>query len=51
MEARTDSNNEKFEVLRNTLVSRMGVHQACTEAIQEGTIAKMDALEKDNRNH
>jgi hypothetical protein len=35
-------NNEKFEVLRGTLVSRMDIHQARTEDIQE-VIAKMDA--------
>jgi hypothetical protein len=35
MEARIDANNKKFKVLRSTLVSRMDIHQARTEAIQE----------------
>jgi hypothetical protein len=43
METRRDANNEKFEVLRSTLVSRMDSYQARTEASQEEIIAKMDA--------
>jgi hypothetical protein len=35
MEARIDISNEKFEVLRGTLVSWMDIHQDRTEAIQE----------------
>jgi hypothetical protein len=42
-EARINANNEKFEVLRGTLVSRMDTHQARTKAIQEEIMSKMDA--------
>jgi hypothetical protein len=35
MEARTDANNEKFEVLLSTLASQMDIHQARTEAVHE----------------
>jgi hypothetical protein len=43
MEAEIETNNEKFfKVLQSTLVSRMVIHQARTEAIQEQIIAKMD---------
>jgi hypothetical protein len=41
MKAEIRARNENFEVLRRTLVSRMVIHQARTEAIQE--VAKMDA--------
>jgi hypothetical protein len=41
IEAKIQSNDEKFEVLRSTLVSRMDIHQAKTEAIQEEIIAQM----------
>jgi hypothetical protein len=37
------ANNEKFAVLRGTLFSRMDIHQARAEAIQEEIIAEMDA--------
>jgi hypothetical protein len=33
--ARIYANNEKFEVLRGTLVSRMDIHQARTESIKK----------------
>jgi hypothetical protein len=42
MEAKTDTNNEKFEVLRGTLISPMDVHQARSETTQEEMKAKMD---------
>jgi hypothetical protein len=42
-QAGIDANNEKFVVLRSTLVSRMDIHQARTEAVQEEIIDKMDA--------
>jgi hypothetical protein len=35
MEARIDADNEKFEVLRGTLVSWMDIHQARTMSTQE----------------
>jgi hypothetical protein len=35
MDARIDANNEKFEALRGTLVSRMDIHQARTVSTQE----------------
>jgi hypothetical protein len=35
IEAEIKTNNDKFEVLWSTLVSRMDIHQARTEAIQE----------------
>jgi hypothetical protein len=40
IEAELETNNEKLEVLRNSLVSRMGIHQVRTE---EEILAKMDA--------
>jgi hypothetical protein len=43
MEAKTDVNNEKFEVPRGTLISRMDIHKARTEANQRELTAKMDA--------
>jgi hypothetical protein len=41
MEARIEANNEKFEALRGTLLSRMVIHQARTQDIQEEMEAKM----------
>jgi endo-alpha-1,4-polygalactosaminidase (GH114 family) len=41
MEARIKANNEKFEVLPDTLISLMDAHYARTEANQE-MIAKLD---------
>jgi hypothetical protein len=35
MEGRVGTNNGKFEVLRDTLVSQMDIHQARTESTQE----------------
>jgi hydroxylamine reductase (hybrid-cluster protein) len=35
LEAMTEANNEKFEVLRGILVSWMDIHQARTEAMQQ----------------
>jgi hypothetical protein len=35
MEARIGVNNEKFEVLRRTLVSCIDIHRARTEALEE----------------
>jgi hypothetical protein len=47
MEARINANNEEFEVLRGTLVSRVDTHQARTKKkIQKGIIAKMDAYQE-----
>jgi hypothetical protein len=42
MEGRIHANNEKFEVLRGSLVSRMDIHQARTVSTQEEMKAKMD---------
>jgi uncharacterized protein YPO0396 len=42
MEARIKANNEKFKILRDTLVSQMVSHHARTEANQEEMIAKLD---------
>jgi hypothetical protein len=41
MEATTEANNEKFEVLRGTLIPWIDIHQAKTEANQREIIAKM----------
>jgi hypothetical protein len=35
-----EANNETFEALRGTVISRMDVHQARTQAIQEEMEAK-----------
>lgn len=35
MEARIDTNNEKFEVLQDILISLMDIHQARTVSTQE----------------
>jgi hypothetical protein len=43
MEARRDATNEMFEVLRGTLVSRMDIHLARTQAIEKEIIANMYA--------
>jgi chromosome segregation ATPase len=42
METQIEANNEKFEALRGTLLSRKDIHQASTEAIQEEMKAKMN---------
>jgi hypothetical protein len=42
IEAEIKTNNEKFEILRSTLISRVHIHQPRTEAIQEEILAKMD---------
>jgi hypothetical protein len=42
VEARLDVNNEKFDVLRGTLVSQMDIHQARILSNQEEMKAKMD---------
>jgi hypothetical protein len=44
MEARTDASNEKFEALRGTLVSRMDIHQARTEANPEKMKASLEEM-------
>jgi hypothetical protein len=36
-----DANNEKFEVLQGTFVSRMDIHQARTVSTQEEIKTKM----------
>jgi hypothetical protein len=46
IKAQIKTNNAKFEVIQSTLVSRINIHQARTEAIQEEIIAKMDAIRK-----
>jgi hypothetical protein len=43
IKAEIKTNNEKFEVLQSTLVSRIAIHQARTEAIQEVMGANMNA--------
>jgi hypothetical protein len=43
IKAEINTNNEKFEVLRSTVVSWMDIHEARTKAIQEEIIAKIDA--------
>jgi hypothetical protein len=40
LEAMTEASNEKFKVLRGILASRMYIHQARTEVMQE-TMAEM----------
>jgi hypothetical protein len=35
IKAEIRANNEKFEVLRGTLVSQMDIHQASTEALKK----------------
>jgi hypothetical protein len=42
MEAKIEASNKHFEALRGTLFSRMDIHQAMTEAIQEEMKAKMN---------
>jgi hypothetical protein len=42
MKAEIRASNEMFEALQGYLVSRRGIHQTRTEAIQEETIAKLD---------
>jgi actin-like ATPase involved in cell morphogenesis len=48
MKAEIRANNQRFEVLRSTLVSRMDIHQARTEAVQE-IIAKMETHQEKMR--
>jgi hypothetical protein len=43
METKIEASNEKFEVLRGTLVSRMDAHQTRTKTTQEDIQAKTDA--------
>jgi hypothetical protein len=43
MDAKIVANNEHFEVLRGTLVSRVDIYQAMTEANQREMTAKMAA--------
>jgi hypothetical protein len=46
LEAKLDdkhANNKKFKVLRSTLVSRMDIHKAWTDAMQEKMLAKMES--------
>jgi hypothetical protein len=38
--AEIEANNEKFEALWGTILSRMDIHQARTETIQEGMEAR-----------
>lgn len=45
LEAKIDdnhANNNKFQVLRSILVSRMDFQQACREAMREKMLAKME---------
>jgi hypothetical protein len=41
IKAEIRANNENFEVLQGTLVSRMDIHQARTEAMQDETDANL----------
>jgi hypothetical protein len=43
MKAEIRANSEKFEILQDTLASRMDIHQARTESTQEELKAKMDS--------
>jgi hypothetical protein len=43
---RREYNNKKSDVFRSALVSRMDIHQARTEVIQEETMAMIDPLRK-----
>jgi hypothetical protein len=43
LEAKIEDNNEMFEALLGTLVSRMDIHETRTEASQQEKITKMDA--------
>jgi hypothetical protein len=43
MKAEIRANSDKFEALLGTLVSRMDIHQAMTEASRWEMLAKMDA--------
>lgn len=38
------ANNKKFQVLRSTLISRMDIHEAWTEDMQENMLAKMETI-------
>jgi hypothetical protein len=42
LETEIETNNEKFEVLQNTFVSKMDIHLAQPEVVQEEIIVKMD---------
>jgi hypothetical protein len=42
LEVKTEANNEKFEVLRSTLVLRMDIHQPRTVSTQEEMKSTMD---------
>jgi hypothetical protein len=46
LEANTDANNEKFEVLRGTLVSRLDIYQATIDFTQEKIKVKTDIHEE-----
>jgi hypothetical protein len=43
MKVEIRAKNEKFKVLQSTLISWMDIHQARTEAKQEGLVAKREA--------
>jgi hypothetical protein len=49
LETEIETNNEKFVVLRSTLISRMDIHLARTEANQEEIIVKMDTHQESMR--
>jgi hypothetical protein len=44
LEAKIETNNEKFETLRGTLVFRIDFHQARTEVMQEKTDANLKEI-------
>jgi hypothetical protein len=46
LEARIDANNKKFSVLRDSLISRIDIHQVRTQFFREEMKAKMDILQE-----
>jgi DNA-binding FrmR family transcriptional regulator len=49
LEAMTETNTEKFEVLQSIPVSRMDIHQAKTEAMKGKTDAKLKEMKARER--
>jgi hypothetical protein len=45
MNTETRANNEKFEILQDTLASQMDIHQAMTEYTQEEMKANQEKIE------
>jgi hypothetical protein len=44
MEGKIEENNKKYEVLPGTVVSRIDIHQAGTEAMQERADANLKEM-------